>query len=320
MLLEHLEGFAGHPLRLVQVGCLGMRADELLLDACSSLEQGVGRRILDRLREHVVGVGEPACFEECFAEVGKQVERLVVGKQHTCSFEQRDRRRQVGACRMPSCPRAGARGRARVASSGSGMPSETAQPAGVLEVKADNRVVGCLRLELLRNLLVESGPCALGDAVVGSVADERVVEAESLLVRRWCQAGAAAPRTSSSSCGATASRSSDGVRSRTVSSVKLRPATAARSSVAALVAIEAVEALVENAANRAWHLPREAVLVGDRCHLLDEERVSLGGLGDSRSDGGREPRAPRAALRVGLGEGLEHERRRRRPGTSSAGA
>ena len=41
---------------------------------------------------------------------------------------------------------------------------------------------------------------------------------------------------------------------------------------------------MENAANRAWHVPREAVLVGDRCQLLDEERVSLGGLGDSRSD------------------------------------
>ena len=71
---------------------------------------------------------------------------------------------------------------------------------------------------------------------------------------------------------------------------------------------------MENAANRAWHVPREAVLIGDRCQLLDEERVSLGGLCDSRSDPPRSPERLQHRLRVGVGEGLEHQRRRRRPG------
>ena len=63
----------------------------------------------------------------------------------------------------------------------------------------------------------------------------------------------------------------------------------------ALLALEPVEALVEDAADRARHLARGAVLVGDRRELLDEERVSLGRLGDPRSHCEPGLRAPRAA-------------------------
>ena len=85
----------------------------------------------------------------------------------------------------------------------------------------------------------------------------------------------------------------------------------------ALRAVEPVEALVENAPDRARHRGR-AALVGDRRELLHEQRIALGRLGDPLADcRGRSERLEEH-LRVGVRERIEHPRLRRRlqPGRS----
>ena len=272
----------------------------------------VGARRLDRLGEDVLGLREPAGLEQRLAEAragaapprrpgaarapARTARPSPAGR---CGRTPSARPRGAGGRRARRAPRRGCRARA-----GTGTParggSRRARPRRPAPRAARRRARGGRR--------GRSSGCRRrrrrGSARGGSGSPPRA---------RSGRAGRAACGRARAAAPGRSSRSSGGVRSSTASSEKLRPATAARSSSGALLALEPVEPLVEDAADRARHLAGGAVLVGDRGELLDEERVALGGLGDPRR--GRRPATPSASSsrsRVGLRERLEHERRRRR--------
>ena len=113
-------------------------------------------------------------------------------------------------------------------------------------------------------------------------------------------------RTSDSRCAPTSARSGSGMRAATAPRWKSRPSTAPRSTAAR--SCSASRSM--RAASSAWSVggtsSSSAVLGLHRDELLDEERVPLGRLDDSRSRLALESRrAVHEHLAVGVGQRLE---------------
>jgi hypothetical protein len=158
-------------------------------------------------------------------------------------------------------------------------------------------------------LLVELCTGCLRDTVVSSVADERVVEAEHLA--RNCHVR---PQQL-----LTAEREQVRVDLLTLLAGRElehgveREATAGDSGALnerAFLLLEAVDALVENAADRSRHRVR-FVLASDCRHLLDEEGIAFGCLGNAGPHRRWSTQRFEQQSRFGLGQRLELERYRR---------
>ena len=197
-------------------------------------------------------------------------------EQRAAAACRRARRRGAGlgkasaACAASSAPRSSA------------VPSSHAVAVGLLEVVAEDLVeldqVGAALLEPVGEALVQLGARRLRQRVVGGVADQQVAEAEGVLARELRRSG----RTSSLRTSAV-SRGADlrlvGASAWTAPRWKTSPSTAPRSSTRR----SAGSSWSRRAASSAWIVGGTvdvavARLLDQRDHLLDEQRVALGGL------------------------------------------
>ena len=231
-LLELRDQLEREPHALVGESGAAERAQELPLDHRLQLRRAVAELPghLERLVEIGLGAGHLAGGDARRPQL-RQKHRprgLVTWKQCERPFEERDRGGHVGLAERDVSGRAqqAAGAGAERFVGGAELPPEQ---KGLLEVVAGQGVLGAEPFEPRREALVEMSASGLGDAVVGGVPDQRVMEPETFLRGRRVRPDEPL-RARARRCAWTRPPSSSGVRSRTASSVKLRPATAARSS------------------------------------------------------------------------------------------
>ena len=285
---------------------LGVQAHELALDPCSGLRAWIARA-LDRFVQHAPGVLEPPGLEQRDPE--REQQRLVAGPQRRRALEQSGGAGRVAPPQGPA-RRAPQPLRRLLRERIVGREPELAPVAPrALEVEAEQLVLRVgLGLQPLGELLVQLGAPALGHAVVGDLADQRVREAEAILARVLGPLGmdelVARQRRQRRGQGVAAHQG------RERAAMEAAPLDGGVLEQRALGHVEEVEARRQHRLDRrrqlAWPVRRHA----DRHQLLEEQRVALGAVDHApRRD------APRAQLgdqrqRVDLAERVEAEDRR----------
>ena len=296
-------GDAGGPLRPVGRR-LGVELDE------DKHERGVGAEPVvaglvggaDRLPEHLAGLGELADVHQRLAQVGEQVEPVLVEgrKERRRAPEQVRGGRHVAAGERPVAGRSQPLG--RLPADGSAAVVERAELGEIgvrlLEVVAEDllvlaRAVAVHLVGPRHEALVELSPMPLQEAGVGGVADQDVLErvrragGHDLGVRLDEPAPLKAAQVLGDGRPARLGHELDDGRLGEHQAHHRR-----RANDVALAPVEPVEPGREESVNRRWYGDVAARRVLDhRQHLLEEERVPACGLDDRPERCGRH-RAP----------------------------